>query len=282
MKKTNISISCATQENPKSFVNIIIYLLMILVPIALYRVYLQVGYIPLDIIAFKDALILPVNILDVLLLGLFSLNIKFIFNDLKLNSLHNVLCSLALVILIFFCNIWLNGGFDTLTFDEFTSVLKSKAGFFQFLGLAGLFEGIYIIPNNIIKAIKQQLYVCMVTGEGTGGVDTTTGTKTVTGKAPEGIAKNSPKSKSEFKSFPTSTSNNSISSSVSYTSADLALAADLDKKNFSNVVDNDTIKATELYNKKVDELTKAKAELAKYKKTDKIDIGLKIEEDKPF
>jgi hypothetical protein len=43
----------------------------------------------------------------------------------------------------------------------------------------------------------------------------------------------------------------------------------LDKQNFSNVVNKDTAKASELYNKKADELVKAKSELAKYKKVNK-------------
>ena len=71
----------------------------------------------------------------------------------------------------------------------------------------------------------------------------------------------------KFKGIPQSTSANSISSAVSFT--DLALVVQLDKQNFSNVVNRDTAKATELYNKKADELAKAKSELAKYKKVNK-------------
>jgi hypothetical protein len=80
------------------------------------------------------------------------------------------------------------------------------------------------------------------------------------------VAKNPDSDKTEkdkFRCIPQSTSANSISSAVSYTSTDLALAAELDKQNFRNVVNSDTAKATELYHQKVDELVKAKSIEAK-------------------
>lgn len=48
------------------------------------------------------------------------------------------------------------------------------------------------------------------------------------------------------------------------------------------MVDHDTTKATELYNKKADELAKAKIELAKYKQSEKVTLSLEIVEEKPF
>lgn len=84
------------------------------------------------------------------------------------------------------------------------------------------------------------------------------------------------------KGIPQSTSNNSISSEVSYTSTDLALAAELDKQNFSNVVKQDTAKATDLFNQQADELAKVKSELAKLKKSERLTFGLKIIEERPF
>lgn len=88
--------------------------------------------------------------------------------------------------------------------------------------------------------------------------------------------------KNKAKGIPQSTSVNSMNSEVSYTSGDLATAAQMDKQNFRNIVNNDTAKATDMYNEKADDLAKAKSELAKYKRTDRLLVGLKIEEEKPF
>ena len=82
--------------------------------------------------------------------------------------------------------------------------------------------------------------------------------------------------------LPQSTSLNSITSDTSYTESDLATAAKADKQNFSNVVKTDTTQASKLYNDKVDELAKAKSELLKYKKSGKIEVGLKVVEEDPF
>ena len=89
-------------------------------------------------------------------------------------------------------------------------------------------------------------------------------------------------SKYKGKGLPQSTSANSINSNISYTSTDIAIQTNLEKQNFRNVVNTDVDKATDLYNQKADELTKAKAELAKIKKSDKISVGFKLEEEKPF
>nr|YP_009945040.1 hypothetical protein [Monilinia laxa]QOE17404.1 hypothetical protein [Monilinia laxa] len=77
-------------------------------------------------------------------------------------------------------------------------------------------------------------------------------------------------SKDKGKGLPQSTSANSINSNVSYTSTDIAIQTTLDKQNFRNVVNTDVYKAIYLYNEKANSLAKAKAELAKYKKSDKI------------
>ena len=82
--------------------------------------------------------------------------------------------------------------------------------------------------------------------------------------------------------LPQSTSLNSITSETSYTESDLATAAKVDKQNFSNVVKTDTTQASNLYNEKVDELAKAKSELLKYKKSGKIEVGIKVVEEDPF
>ena len=79
-----------------------------------------------------------------------------------------------------------------------------------------------------------------------------------------------------------SVSTNSINSDISYNSDDIALAAKLDKKNFENVISSDVNKAKELYDQKADELAKIKTELAKFKKSSKVTVGLKIVEEEPF
>jgi hypothetical protein len=111
-------------KNKKNENNKLLTLLFIVISIALARVIFKVDFIPLDISLFKSALFMPCSILQVFILGLFSLSLKILFSNSKI-SVKNIRDSLLILLLFTVFRLWVSGGFDSL--DQFLIVLNKPA-----------------------------------------------------------------------------------------------------------------------------------------------------------